>query len=421
MKSSAVTVVIIMAVASVGGFAALAMDGGSTPAGPVDEFVEPPSRLFIASPDLNLSADPNIAYVDDLVWMGWVETIVNATDGGMYEVMAQGFAPNGTPMTEEVSVYRATHGMGGLQMAGDPTGRLHFAWYDAEDAEEIAYAQLLHGEVSVPRTLLQSGPDRSLTPTIAADSDGNAHIMWFESHGVRAAGVFNWDIHYAKVGPDGTVLINDRQLTDYHTKSTGIPQVAVAPDGTVWGAWIMHSPTLFNNEVHVMHLTNDGIRIGPDSRLSFRRWGPFHLDLCAEEDRVHVVWEEDGYRDSLANEIMYAEVGSISGLLLGQPTLLTNTQENEQDPVIACHGGERTLVWRVGNEMLWTEFSEPGDISGKPVPGLVGPITGQVPSIVAGPNGMSYIGYGTIWPPPDANGNQTANETAGTLAWTSIP
>jgi len=108
---------------------------------------------------------------------------------------------------------------------------------------------------------LTFNPNSSINPDVAADSDGNIHVVWSDDRG-------GWDgsyeLYYKKLAPNGMVLVNDTRLTQLAGSYGSSINPAIAIDSNdnvqvVWDYKLRYYP--YENywiSTYYLKLDNDG-------------------------------------------------------------------------------------------------------------------------------------------------------------------
>jgi serine protease len=163
-------------------------------------------------------------------------------------------------------------------IAVDSYNNAHITWHDKRDGNyEIYYTKLdTKGETLVDDTRVTTSPADSKRPTIAVDSYNNVHITW--EYGIDG----NSEIYYTKLDTKGKTLVDDTRLTTDPADSWN-PTVAVDSNNNAHIAWqdkrdgnyeiyykhtlgaqpdIWVSPTSFEKELSPDDVQSDKLTIG---------------------------------------------------------------------------------------------------------------------------------------------------------------
>lgn len=106
-----------------------------------------------------------------------------------------------------------------------PDGLCSIVWQDNRDGNyEIYFCRINQSlQVIVPPTRISYTGGSSIIPKIDTDANGNSYIVWTENNqGVGG------HVYYAKVGPDGTILVSPFSLSG----DSWDPVISTNPDGT---------------------------------------------------------------------------------------------------------------------------------------------------------------------------------------------
>jgi len=98
----------------------------------------------------------------------------------------------------------------------DSDGDLHLTWLDKQTGTyEVWYMKLdIDGNTIIPEYSLTTGANEPETPSIAADSDGNAHVIWSEIDIIE----YDRDIWYTKVGIIPPIAITNDIYESFNPK-----------------------------------------------------------------------------------------------------------------------------------------------------------------------------------------------------------
>ncbi|GEM_PF-1847220 len=115
---------------------------------------------------------------------------------------------------------------------------------------------LLSSSISTPSIIISAEE-----PSVAADSDGNAHVVW-----VATQGGLVYEVYYAKVSSRGTVLVPATPITAIGARANR-PSIAVDRVGRVHVSWADNRTG--SNQIYYAILDRNGKRITPDIAATF--------------------------------------------------------------------------------------------------------------------------------------------------------
>jgi len=273
-------------------------------------------------------------------------------------------------------------------VAADPNGNVHVVWYDDRDSPspEIYYKRW-NGTSWTPDERLTSDPSSSWTPVVAADPNGNVHVVWCDAR------EGDGELYYKRW--NGTSWTPDERLTDrpgldyYHSVTSdpsgrihlvwsnleegvyykhwdgtswttderlvadgNFPAVAADADGNVHVAWVDGRDG--NEEIYYKRW--DGVAWTADERLTNNLWTSRGPAIAADPvGNVHIVWFDS--RDG-SYEIYYKRWDSVSWTA---DERLTNAVRDSNDPAVAADtGGNVHVVWRdlrdAGNKIYYKRW-----------------------------------------------------------------
>ena len=158
-------------------------------------------------------------------------------------------------------------------------------------------------------------PGSSVSPSVAADSMGNQHVVWVDDRdGEGYRNAYTWYpcpmLYYKKLAPDGTVLVSDTRLTQPAESpvSSITPAIAIDSNDNVCVAWslseFMYRPWPYgryyktNDSIYYLKLDNNGnMLIEPKQAIpgmckSNGDWVPTSVSGFAvdSDDNAHIVW-----------------------------------------------------------------------------------------------------------------------------------
>lgn len=180
-------------------------------------------------------------------------------------------------------------------LAIDALGGLHAVWAETRAGDsEIRHSQRLPGARgwSAPVRVNDDPPGAEQSaPAIAADGQGNVHLVWEDARGPRRA------IFHARRDPGGAWSRNQA----VHATATGDqrePTITAVKTGDLFAAW--RDTRSGASAIHASRLPPSGDVWWPDARLDTPVAGQLHRSPALAADsraRLHALWiEETGRR-----------------------------------------------------------------------------------------------------------------------------
>jgi hypothetical protein len=172
-------------------------------------------------------------------------------------------------------------------IAVDSSGNLHVVWTDDTPGNaEIYYRKSTNGGTSwTASQRLSYTPGYSSNPTIAIDSFGNPHAVWWDT----TPGVS--EIYYKKSTDGGTTWSPTRRLT-WTSGWSYDPVIAVDSFGTlhlVWEDW-----TPMNPEIYYKKSSDSGDTWIPGKIITWTAGNCWSPDIAIDlSNNLHVVWEDN--------------------------------------------------------------------------------------------------------------------------------
>ncbi|MBI4181483.1 MAG: BNR-4 repeat-containing protein, partial [Candidatus Aenigmarchaeota archaeon] len=175
-------------------------------------------------------------------------------------------------------------------VAADGSDNAHIAWTDDRDGNaEIYYTKLdSGGSPLVGETRVTSAGEDSSFPSLVADSQGNAHLVWSDGRDG------NHEIYYHKLDANGSTAVGDTRITN-SSGSSWFPSLAFGT-GKLRLAWSERLE--WNDEIYYTSLTVNGVA-GEKTRLTNDPADSSLPVAAARGNITHIVWEEsrDGNRE----------------------------------------------------------------------------------------------------------------------------
>jgi hypothetical protein len=175
---------------------------------------------------------------------------------------------------------------------------------------------------------LTNDPADSRNPSIAADINGNIHVVWMD----------NVEIYYKK--RDSNQWGEEIKIADDNRRLPKFPIVATGPDGDVHIVWQDRRDG--NYEIYYRQWNETSTpQWGPITRLTDDDAGSIYPSLAVDSDgNVHVVWED--YRDG-APEIYYTHWNGVNGVPWEEERL-TNAAKRSRYPSVAVDSDNNVHV-----------------------------------------------------------------------------
>ncbi len=174
----------------------------------------------------------------------------------------------------------------------------------------------------------------SYYPDIAADQQGNLHVVWADSRDG------NSDIYYIKLSPSGNNLTSEIRLT-MNPASSLAPVVAVDSNGYVHVVW--HDYAYGALEIFYKKLDNNGLAVSPDIRVTQTASNSLNPTLGIDsQNNVHIAWQEDnnGY------DIFYKKLNNNGINLTGNIPVINNMYPHSVNPSLAIDKQDNIhVVW----------------------------------------------------------------------------
>ena len=222
-------------------------------------------------------------------------------------------------------------------IAADSNDNIHIAWYDKRDGNfEIYYTKLNNtGYTLVDDTRLTDDPADTRYPDIAADSNDNIHIAWYDKRDG------NFEIYYTKLNNTGYTLVDDTRLTDA-TSDSKESSIAVDSSDNVHIAWYDRRAVDANMEIYYTQLNNTGYTLVDDTRLTDAPENSNKPSIAVDSnDNIHIAWHDK--RDGGKYEIYYKKGGSVAADLelteITTPAIIFAHESNSINATIENIGG----------------------------------------------------------------------------------
>ena len=221
-------------------------------------------------------------------------------------------------------------------IAVNSAGYLHVVWQDNTlGNDEVYYKKSTDGGAtwSASRRLTWNA-GYSTHPTIAVNSAGHIHLVWFDN----SPG--NYEIYYRKSTDGGATWSASQRLTST-SGSSEFPVIAVDSAGHIHLVWSDNS--LGNYEIYYRKSTNGGATWSASKRLTWTAG----ISTCPaiagySSDYLHVVWQDN----MLGNDEIYYKMSTDGGATWSANKRLTWTSGASMDPAIAVDPSDNLhVVW----------------------------------------------------------------------------
>lgn len=254
------------------------------------------------------------------------------------------------------------------EIAVGADGNIHIVWadysnlFDSDYTWDIFYRRWDATTASFTPTIWVSSLSTSAAyqPVVAVDSEGNAHIVWYDYTNVFGASGSDYDIFYRMWNKTTGTLSGHTGTYDCVTSGTNhssncyYPDVATDPQGNVHVVWVDYSSILESDGYADIYYKNWNATTG--------NWGP--LVLVSDEStyiatypsiatdskgNVYVAWDD---RTDLFNEsetyddVFYKYWNSTTGLWSETELISNESYGNAYEPSIAVDGlGNIHIAW----------------------------------------------------------------------------
>jgi hypothetical protein len=204
-----------------------------------------------------------------------------------------------------------------------------------------------------PEIRVTNHPGNSYRPDIACDSKGNVYVVWEDDRDG------NFEIHYAKLDSNGTVLVPDTRLTN-SAPSSRYPKITVDSRDRVYIVWREDSDRKQNGDYGLScAIFNKNFRPILTEFIKIEGTGNSVSSLTPNitldhTDNLHIVWDQSYTyttpTDTIynANEVCYTRIRP-DGKVQIPKLILTKKGGHMREPVIALdHNSNLHLTWATG-------------------------------------------------------------------------
>ena len=250
-------------------------------------------------------------------------------------------APNGE-IAEELRVTPESTNAGGPSLVWNGSGWAA-AFSDArnrtplEENDEIYFSRISgEGESLDPENIRITTdpldfPARDFTPSLAWNGNEYA-IVWFGLNRQGGSGVY-----FTRVSRDGVAIGEPRLIA----ATAGWPKPSLVWAGDSYGVAWSGQDDNENRDIYFARLDPEGVRIGPEVRVSQVLEGSFEPSLVWTGSDFGVTWYDlrDGNR-----EVYYARL-SAEGARITPNVRATEDPRRSTAPKIAWNGDEHAIIW----------------------------------------------------------------------------
>ena len=215
-------------------------------------------------------------------------------------------------------------------------GAIHAVWVESDT---IMYSQKVGSASWTPPVSVTGGTD----PTLAIDRNGRPHVALTDFFSPT------YNVYHTYLSATWQL----RQLVSNGTSNTSAPDIAVAPDGTLYLVW-SEQVALNTKQIKLSESTNDGASwptVGPIPNAE----GNAPKIAVGTDNAAHVVWQ-----DAVAPyRIKHTERSTSTWSL---PAALSDAAVSSFAPDVASSGGKAHVVWQQsssiryahGAKLLWS-------------------------------------------------------------------
>jgi fibronectin type 3 domain-containing protein len=240
----------------------------------------------------------------------------------------------GEPWTPNIPVAVSA----GLGLSGSPAAAWDGAAYgivwqdDISDNLEIYFARVSpDGAVVVPPVRITDLAGESQEPSIAWNGS-EFGVVWQDARTTVA------DIYFTRIGADGTKVGGDIQVT---TDAGSSLNPALVWTGTEYGvAWEDTGTTV--KDIYFVRLNAAGAKLEAEQQITSDAASSLHASLAWAETGFGLAWEDT--RDG-GTEIYFARV-SAAGTKVGSDTRITNATGTSEYPSLAWTGSTFGVAWK---------------------------------------------------------------------------
>ena len=246
----------------------------------------------------------------------------------------------------------------------DSDNNVHILWTDGRDVERYWNLYYMkrdnNGDKLIDDTKITPGACYQFTECgrqIAADSQGNVHIVWRNSR----------TIYYMKLGNKGNVIIAGKSIGGGGTPYSCYPSVAIDSNDNIH--------VIFNkrlDEVCYVKLDNNGNVL---KTIRVDGWGSSTSAIAMDsKNNVHLTWPNSG--------IKYAKLDNDGNKLVDNLKVSDIYKSDETQPAIATDSADNVhLIWNTNTQIYYAKLDSSGNII----------TTDKLVSNITGAWGYSYL------------------------------
>lgn len=281
-----------------------------------------------------------------------------------------------------------------------PGNQLYVVWGDDTPGQQEIYFKKSDngGNAWSASKRLTWHMEGSLSPDIAADSNGTIHVVWRKGYG-------DSDIYYKRSTDGGTTWTGATRLT--WTDNSINPVIAVDTNDNVHIAWEV-DPTGQHGEIYYKRSTDGGVNWTGSQRLTWTLKDSQTPAITIDnQNGVQLVWDEYNWSawpyDVLPSEIFHKR-STDSGITWKKTKQITSLSHESIRPVIAADSNNSVyLVWVLYNlgasydNELYFKKSTNNGLYWSPATKLTWTYDNNLPSIIIDSLDNIYIVFENGW------------------------
>ena len=337
--------------------------------------------------DVRVTSSPGAGWSPSLVWTGSGYGVAWRDDrDGNNEIYFARLGTAGVKVGDDVRVTSSSGSSSYPSLVWTGSG-FGVGWEEYHEGDyEIYFARLTaDGEKVGGDMMVTSSSSSGRDPSLAWTGSGYG-VAWHSAY----------CIYFDRLTEDG-VEAGDDVWVDFPSGSALYPSLVWTGSG--YGvAW--QDDRHFNWEIYFARLTEDGVKVGDDMRVTSSPGWSFDPSLVWIGSGYGVAWSDD--RDE-NREIYFARLGA-AGVKVGADVRVTSSSGSRNDPSLVWTGSEYGVAWqdnRDGNtEIYFARLSEDGVKLGDDVRVTSSPGASFSPSLV-----WTGSEYGVAWS-DDRDGNE---------------
>ncbi len=197
-------------------------------------------------------------------------------------------------------------------IAVDSLRNKHIVWADVAEVNgqyAVRYSKIDHsGGLVIDRRIIANTANTD-SPQVVVDNENNAHIVWSDFRDG------NWEIYYEKVGADGSMLIDDRKLTNALGLSAR-PNMAFDASSNLVNIAFEDNRDL-DAEIYYIRLSTNGIVLS-EVRVTNARGRSLSPAIAGDNGNAYIIYTD--YRVGNYPELYLARVDSQNSVFERQIT-----------------------------------------------------------------------------------------------------